>query len=69
MGTMIPLGSVFGWIFAVLGLIIQTLLFAVLLYEGGFGDDNPMGTWAVYIVGFVALVLGVVLITIYWGGA
>jgi len=69
MGTMIPLGSVLGWIFAIVGTILQAIILFMLLEDSGYCDDGKQGALLVFIVGFAILIAGTVLITIYWGGA
>lgn len=69
MGTMIPLGSVLGWIFAIVGTILQAIILFMLLEDSGYCDDVKQGALLGFIAGFVILIAGTVLITIYWGGA
>lgn len=68
MGTMIPLGSVLGWIFAVLGTLALSICYAVLMTEADMEDDSAKKfTWA-FSIALITLVAGVILITKYWIG-
>ena len=67
MGTMIPLGLVFGWIFAVLGILTLSICYAGVLAESDF--DSDFAKWG-FVIALIALIAGVILITKYWiGGA
>ena len=64
--TMVPLESVFGWIFAVIGFGLSLLM---LLCSGGEQPDKDamhILLWF-YCVGQLLLILGVALVTAYWG--
>jgi len=70
MGTMIPLGSVFGWIFAVLGTLVLGFLYAALMLEADMENNEAKRFLLIFIVGLITLVAGMILIAKYWiGGA
>lgn len=70
MGTMIPLGSIFGWIFGVLGTLVLGFLYAALMIEAEMESNEAKRFLLIFIVGLITLVAGVILITKYWiGGA
>lgn len=70
METMVPLGLVIGWIFAVLGTLALGFCCASLMIEADMeGNEAKKFMWAFAIV-YTILVAGVVLVTKYWiGGA
>lgn len=68
METMIPLGSVFGWIFAVVGLLVVTVCFATLLAESAVSSDEAKRFSWVFAIAEVLLVVGVIFVVKYWGG-
>lgn len=68
--TMVPLGSVAGWIFAVVGLLVVTVCFATLMAESAVSSDEAKRFSWVFAIAEVLLVTGVILIVKYWiGGA
>ena len=70
MGTMIPLGLVFGWIFAVLGTLLLGFCYANALAGSSIDSDSTKKfTWA-FAIALITLIAGVILIAKYWiGGA
>lgn len=68
MGMMIPLGSVLGWIFAVLGTLVMGFCYAALMIEADIEDNEAKRFAFVFIVALIALVAGMILIAKYWGG-
>lgn len=68
MGTMIPLGSVLGWIFAVVGLLVVTVCFATLMAESAVSSDETKRFSWVFAIAEVLLVVGVIFVVKYWGG-
>lgn len=68
MGTMIPLGSVLGWIFAVVGLLVVTVCFATLMAESAVSSDEAKRFSWVFAIAEVLLVVGVIFVVRYWGG-
>lgn len=70
MGTMIPLGSVFGWIFAVLGTLVLGFLYAALMIEAEMESNEAKRFLLIFIVGLITLIAGMILIAKYCiGGA
>ena len=66
--TMVPLESVLGWIFAVLGVIILSIVIGILLIESDF-DSMACAKSVFIIVCAIALIIGgTITITQYWGG-
>lgn len=68
MGTMIPLGSVLGWIFAVVGLLAVTVCFATLMAESAVSSNEAKRFSWVFAIAEVLLVVGVIFVVKYWGG-
>ena len=68
METMIPLGSVLGWIFAVVGLLVVTVCFATLMAESAVSSDEAKRFSWVFAIAEVLLVVGVIFVMKYWGG-
>lgn len=68
MGTMIPLGSVLGWIFAVLGTLVLGFLYAALMIEADMESNEAKKFMWAFAITHVVLVVGVILITKYWIG-
>lgn len=68
MGTMIPLGSVLGWIFALAGLLAVIMCFANVLAETPIDNGALKILMWIFAFGLVALIAGVVFIVVYWGG-
>ena len=68
METMIPLGSVLGWIFAVVGLLAVTVCFATLMAESAVSSDEAKRFSWVFAIAEVLLVVGVIFVVKYWGG-
>lgn len=66
--TMVPLGSVLGWIFAVVGLLVVTVCFATLMAESAVSSDEAKRFSWVFAIAEVLLVAGVVFVVLYWGG-
>ena len=60
METMIPLGSVLGWIFAVVGLLAVTVCFATLMAESAVSSDEAKRFSWVFAIAEVLLVVGVI---------
>ena len=70
MGTMIPLGSVLGWIFAVLGTLVLSISYASAFAGSSIDSDSVKKFKWIFAIALIALVAGVILITKYWiGGA
>lgn len=70
MGTMIPLGLVFGWIFAVLGTLVLGFLYAALMIEADMESNEVKRFLLIFIVGLITLIAGMILIAKYCiGGA
>lgn len=68
METMVPLGSVLGWIFAVVGLLVVTVCFATLMAESAVSSDEAKRFSWVFAIAEVLLVAGVIFVVRYWGG-
>lgn len=68
MGTMIPLGLVFGWIFAVLGTLVLGFLYAALMIEADMENKEAKRFSLIFIVGLITLIAGMILIAKYWMG-
>ena len=68
MGTMIPLGSVLGWIFALVGLLAVIACFSNVLAEAPIDNGALHILMWIFAFGLVALIAGVVFIVVYWGG-
>ena len=68
MGTMGPLGSVLGWIFALVGLLVVIACFANVLAEAPIDNGASNILMWIFAFGLAALVAGVVFIVVYWGG-
>ena len=70
MGTMIPLGLVFGWIFAVLGTLVLGFCYAALMIEADIEDDRAKKFMWAFAIALITLIAGMILIAKYWiGGA
>ena len=68
METMVPLGSVLGWIFAVLGLMAVVVCYACALADTAFSSGAiKRFSWA-FAFAVVLLVAGVIFVVRYWGG-
>lgn len=68
MGTMIPLGSVLGWIFAVLGALVLIFCYASALAGSSIDSDSANKFQWIFAIALVALVVGVIFIVKYWIG-
>lgn len=68
MGTMVPMGSVLGWIFALVGLLVVTVCFATLMAESAVSSDEAKRFSWVFAIAEVLLVVGVIFVVKYWGG-
>ena len=68
MGTMVPMGSVLGWIFAVVGLLAVTVCCATLMAESAVSSDEAKRFSWVFAIAEVLLVIGVIFVVKYWGG-
>ncbi len=68
MGTMIPLGLVFGWIFAVLGTMVLVFCYAALMIEADIEDDRAKKFMLAFAIALIALIAGMILIAKYWIG-
>lgn len=68
METMIPLGLVFGWIFAVLGTLVLGFLYAALMIEADMENKEAKRFLLIFIVGLITLIAGMILIAKYWMG-
>lgn len=68
MGTMIPLGSVLGWIFAICGFFASAICFGLVWIEADLDDDASKRFMLVFVLSQAILILGVVYVVLYWGG-
>lgn len=66
--TMVPLESVLGWIFAVLGVILLSIIIGILLIESDFDSTACAKSVFIIVCAIIMIVGGAVAITQYWGG-
>ena len=66
--TMVPLESVLGWIFAILGVIIISIIAGILLIESDFESAACVKSVFVIVCAVIMIIGGTITITQYWGG-
>lgn len=66
--TMVPLESVLGWIFAVLGLMTTFVCFGCMWVNADLDDDTSKRFWWTFVLGIAVLIVGVIFVVRYWGG-
>lgn len=66
--TMVPLESVLGWIFAVLGVDVLAIVIGVLFIESDFDSTACAKSAFVILCAVIMIIGGTVTITQYWGG-
>ena len=68
METMIPLGLVLGWIFAVLGLLALVICFACVMASAALDHDAENRFSWCFVISTLMLIVGVVFVVLYWRG-
>ena len=66
--TMVPLESVLGWIFAILGVIIISIIAGILLIESDFESTACAKSVFIIVCAVIMIIGGTVTITQYCGG-
>ena len=66
--TMVPLESVLGWIFAVLGFMTTFVCFGCMWVNADLDDDISKRFWWTFALGIAVLIVGVIFVVRYWGG-